>query len=313
MSEGAKRSASFDFAIIVRSKTRRELLQEKFQTHAQAKFYVERAGGTIQDIDAEHDEFYRSLEAVTQQLSGKLRYKIIDRGFLPSFLFAENHLIITIGQDGLVANTAKYSKGQPIIGVNPDPARVDGVLLKTQVKNFSQQLQHVLHGTMQISEITMAELKLNDGQRLLAFNDFFIGPSSHISARYILSYSGKSEEHSSSGILVATGAGKTGWMSSVLNMVAGFSGHADIQRYTDLKWNSPELIFAVREPFISKQSKASIVWGMVDQKTPLTIESKMAQSGVVFSDGIERDFLQFNSGAIATVGVAPEKARLVTG
>jgi hypothetical protein len=28
------------------------------------------------------------------------------------------------------------------------------------------------------------------------------------------------------------------------------------------------------------------------------------QNGVIFSDGIESDFLRFNSGAIATVGVA---------
>ncbi len=302
-----------EYAIIVRSKTRRELLQDKFQTHAQAKFYVERSGGRIDDIDAEHDEFYRSLEAVQAQLSGKLKFKIIDRSFLPSFLFAENHLIITVGQDGLVANTAKYAKGQPIIGVNPDPARFDGVLLRTQVKTFAQHLQHALSGGAVLSEITMAELTLNDGQRLLAFNDFFIGPSSHISARYIISQGEKREEHSSSGILVATGAGKTGWMSSVLNMVAGISGKADLARYKNLTWNSPELIYAVREPFISKQSQASMVWGMIDRKKPLVLESRMAQNGVIFSDGVERDFLQFNSGAIATVGVASEKARLVTG
>ena len=303
----------FEYAIIVRSKTRRELLQDKFQTHAQAKFYVERSGGRIDDIDAEHDEFYRSLEAVQAQLSGKLKFKIIDRGFLPSFIFAENQLIITVGQDGLVANTAKYAKGQPIIGVNPDPERFDGVLLKTQVKTFAQHLQHALTGAAAVSEITMAELKLNDGQRLLAFNDFFIGPSSHISARYIITQGKRHEEHSSSGILISTGAGKTGWMSSVLNMVAGISGKAEIAAYKNLAWSSPELIYAVREPFISKQSQAAMVWGIINRGSPLVIESRMAQSGVIFSDGIERDFLHFNSGAIATVGVAAEKARLVTG
>ena len=232
---------------------------------------------------------------------------------MPSFLFADNHLIITVGQDGLVANTAKYAKGQPIIGVNPAPARFDGVLLKTQIKTFGTHLQHCLAGRMQLSQITMAELKLNDGQRLIAFNDFFIGPSSHISARYIISQGKKSEEHSSSGILVSTGAGKTGWMSSVMNMVAGFAGKADLARYNSLAWNSPELIYAVREPFVSKQSQASMVWGMIDARTPLLLESRMAQAGVIFSDGVEKDFLQFNSGAIATVGVAPEKAQLVTG
>ncbi|AFM12431.1 NAD(+)/NADH kinase [Turneriella parva] len=301
----------FDFAIIVRSKTRRELLQDKFQTHAQAKFYVERSGGTISDIDAEHDRFYQSLESLIAQLSGRLKYKIIDRSYLPSFLFAENHLIITIGQDGLVANTAKYAKGQPIIGVNPDPTQYDGVLLKTQVSQTARQVDACLAGKNQFAEITMAELKLNDGQRLLAFNDFFIGPSSHISARYIIQHENQKEEQSSSGILVATGAGKTGWMSSVLNMVRGFAAGATVERYQNLGWSSNELIFAVREPFASRQSQANIVWGMIGEARPLTVESRMPTAGVIFSDGVERDFLQFNSGAIASVGVAPEKARLV--
>ncbi len=303
----------FDFAIIVRSKTRRELLQDKFQTHAQAKFYVERSGGTLSDIDAEHDRFYQSLESITSQLAGRLKYKIIDRSFLPSFLFAENHLIVTVGQDGLVANTAKYAKGQPIIGVNPDPLQYDGVLLKTQVPAFAHQVDGVLQGKSKIAEITMAELKLNDGQRLLAFNDFFIGPASHISARYVIHHRDLKEEHSSSGILVATGAGKTGWMSSVLNMVRGFAAETNVERYQQLAWDSRELIFAVREPFVSRQSQANLVWGTVDQKSPLVVESRMANAGVIFSDGVERDFLNFNSGAIASVGVAPETARLVIG
>jgi NAD kinase len=304
---------AFEYAIIVRSKTRRELLQEKFQTHAQAKFYVERSGGNIDDIDAEHDVFYRNLEIIIGLLSGKIKYKIIDRTFLPSFIFAETHLVVTIGQDGLVANTAKYVKGQPIIGVNPDPTRIDGILLKANTQNFISFLDHCLFGKMRLVEICMAELTLNDGQRLIAFNDFFIGPQSHTSARYIISQAGKSEEHSSSGILVSTGAGKTGWMSSVFNMVAGFAEATQIGPYENLEWDSAALIFAVREPFISKQSAANMVWGIVDNENPLSIESRMPIGGVIFSDGVEKDFLQFNSGSIATIGVAPEKARLVVG
>ena len=162
----------FDFAIIVRSKTRRELLQDKFQTHAQAKFYVERSGGTISDIDAEHDRFYQSLESLIAQLSGRLKYKIIDRSYVPSFLFAENHLIITIGQDGLVANTAKYAKGQPIIGVNPDPTQYDGVLLRTQVPQLAQQIDTC---------VTRLSKRLN---RLAGFDELQ-GPTCRIDSRVI--------------------------------------------------------------------------------------------------------------------------------
>lgn len=38
----------------------------------------------------------------------------------------------------------------------------------------------------------------------------------------------------------------------------------------------------------------------------------MPTNGVIFSDGIETDFLKFNSGSIATIGIAKETARLVT-
>lgn len=43
-----------------------------------------------------------------------------------------------------------------------------------------------------------------------------------------------------------------------------------------------------------------------------TTSDKSETSGVIFSDGIESDFLNFNSGSIATIGIAKEKARLVT-
>ena len=37
----------------------------------------------------------------------------------------------------------------------------------------------------------------------------------------------------------------------------------------------------------------------------------MPAGGVIFSDGVEADHLDFNSGAIAMIGIAPEKANLV--
>ena len=37
----------------------------------------------------------------------------------------------------------------------------------------------------------------------------------------------------------------------------------------------------------------------------------MPQEGVIFSDGVEDDYLAFDSGAVASISVADEKARLV--
>ena len=60
------------------------------------------------------------------------KYQEIERGYLPNFLFTESDIVVTIGIDGLVVNTAKYLDGQPLVAVNPDPAHIDGILLPVQ-------------------------------------------------------------------------------------------------------------------------------------------------------------------------------------
>jgi hypothetical protein len=112
---------------------------------------------------------------------------------------------------------------------------------------------------------------------------------------------------------VSTGAGSTGWMSSIFNMVNGISSyfHHDQALEDKLNWNTSELLFAVREPFVSKTSSAAISFGEITDNNILTIESHMAGNGIVFSDGIEADAVEFNSGTKVTISIAKEKAILV--
>jgi hypothetical protein len=150
---------------------------------------------------------------------------------------------------------------------------------------------------------------------LLAFNDFFIGARTHVSARYRIRAGELSEAHSSSGVLVSTGAGSTGWISSVFNMAAGvtaFSGGSPGSAF-GMPWEDPRLLFAVREPFVSRQSAASIVAGWIEAGEELMIESLMPAGGVIFSDGVESDFLRFEAGATARVRAAEQRAQLVVG
>jgi NAD kinase len=301
-----------EYAIIVKNKTRLEALIERFNTKAQAKFYIERLGGNFDDYVLEHEVFHASLSALQTRLSKVVKYKIIERNFIPSFIFSPKQIIIVIGQDGLVANTAKYSGGIPIIAVNPDEERYDGVLLPFNTINFIAAVENVLTDKFQWKTMRFAEAKLNDGQRLLAFNDLFIGASSHVSARYKISYGKTTEEQSSSGLIVSTPAGSTGWLSSVFNMAYGVAGlfEKNLQaKKPRIKDN--ELLFAVREPFQSIRTQIGITAGVIKQTGTLTVESLMPGSGVIFSDGVEADFLKFNSGSIATISLANETAQLV--
>lgn len=305
---------SVEYAIIVKNKTRLELLIERFNTKAQAKFYIERLGGNFEDYEAEHETFQYSLNSLQTQLSKVIKHKTLERINMPSFLFSESHLIVVIGQDGLVANTAKYSKGIPIVAVNPDKQRYDGVLLPFDTSDFIMGVESVVSNNYESKTMRFAEALLNDGQRLLAFNDLFIGASTHISARYKISYNNKVEEHSSSGLIVSTSAGSTGWLSSIFNMAYGVTGMFERKlkpKRPNIKDN--ELLFAVREPFQSIRTQIGITAGIIKNQNTLTIESLMPVNGVIFSDGIESDFLKFTSGSIVTIGIAKETARIVTG
>lgn len=301
-------------AVIIINKTRLEQLIERFNTKAQAKFYIEHSGGNFADYELEHSNFRQSLEKVQKIISTRIKYKIVDRKFLPNFLFSPKDMAVVLGQDGLVANTAKYVNGLPILAINPDSARFDGVLLPFGVDNFEGGLLSALDEKAAFKKVTMAEAQLNDGQKLLAFNDFFIGPSTHISARYRISYKNKSENHSSSGIIISTGAGSTGWLSSLINMTNGiatiFSKNNQALKI-NMTWEDDKLVFIVREPFQSKYSDTSLTAGVITSDAKLKLESYMPSSGVIFSDGIEADFLNFNSGSIVEIGIAQQKAMII--
>ena len=303
----------YDKLVVVTRHTRLEELVARFNTPGQARFYIEHAGGDFGEYQVEHDAYQRALERVRREVEFGLPRQFLDRGLLPTYTFGPADLVVTLGQDGLVANTAKYAGSQPIVGVNPDPARFDGILLPFTPAGARAAVAGVLEGRAATRGVTLAEAVLGDGQRLLAFNDLFIGARSHVSARYRLRAGERDEVQSSSGVLVSTGAGSTGWMSSVFNMAAGVTrfGGGRSGAAMLLEWEDRRLLYAVREPFRSRHSAADLVAGLVEPGEELVLESRMPSGGVIFSDGIETDFLDFNAGAEARIRAASRRAVLV--
>jgi NAD kinase len=308
-------SDGFLKVVLVTRKTRLAELIERFNTRAQAKFYIEHAGGDFREYELEDDAYCRATEAVRRSVEVGLKVQLVDRNLVPTFTFLSQDIVVTLGQDGLVANTAKYVGRQPIVAVNPDPDRFDGVLLPFLPEQAREVVERVAGQRYRVRPVTLAQATTNDGQRLLAFNDLFIGAQSHVSARYRINWKGASEPQSSSGILVSTGAGSTGWMSSVFNMAAGVEGLLGRRSVKPVyfPWEDRRLLFVVREPFVSRHSKAEVVAGWIEAEQQLELESQMPSGGVIFSDGIESDYVQFNSGTQVTVGAAAEAAQLVVG
>lgn len=314
--------------ILVVRRTRLDELVARFNTLAQAQFYVEHLGADFSDYQAEHKNYQKAVTAAETQLKALGRVQILDRDFLPNFIFAEQDTVVVLGQDGLVANTVKYLNGQLIVGVNPEPHRWEGVLLPFQVADLSKIIPEVFAHRCQIKEVTMAKATLNNGQNLYGVNDLFIGPKSHTSARYQIQIGQNQEQHSSSGIIVSTGLGSTGWFKSLVVGATGitqaligdgelltidsFTGRQTHQTYdSTFPWDANYLHFTVREPFPSTTSDATLIFGKITAHQPMLLVSQMAENGVIFSDGIETDYLEFNSGTKATIGIAEKRGYLV--
>ena len=296
--------------VLVKRQTRYEELLVQYNTESQAAFVIESRGDSFQDYKDEHFTYQASLEAACKAIKVQCRLQVIDRSFLPNFVFGKDDIVVVIGQDGLVANTLKYLSGQAVIAVNPDSTRYDGVLLPFGVTEVETIIADVRRDHFEVKTISMAEARMNDGQRLLAVNDLFIGPQQQTSARYEIKLGSCSEAQSSSGVIVSTGLGSTGWLKSLFAGAAGLTG-ANRNQSSAFEWDANYLKYAVREPFPSNATGISMIYGNIDRNASLRITSKMGSGGVIFSDGMLVDYMDFNSGSIATVTIADERGNLV--
>ncbi len=308
--------------ILITRKSRLDDLIHKFNTQSQAKFYIEHLGGDFNDYQNEHDQYQKVITKAVKILSKLGRVQQLDRSFLPNYIFNADDAIVVIGQDGLVANCIKYLDAHPLIAINPDPDRWDGELLPFVIDDLETIVPKLFGGYCSIKNITLAKATLNTGEEIYGVNDIFIGPKSHLSLRYNIKINDQQEHQSSSGIIVSTGLGSTGWFKSLIlganSISKGFENNSCSDYKTKKRdidatfsWDADYLYFTVREPFPSQYSQAEIVFGKITDEKTLEIRSFMPENGIIFSDGIEKDFLNFNSGSVVTISIAKKRGCLV--
>ena len=290
-------------AVVLRRPTEYEQLLARHATRGQVAFFLQARGESIEPVEAAHHELQRARANVLAAIPAKWRRIEVERSALDRFLFERDDVVVALGQDGLIANAAKYLvDGQPIIGINPDPSRYEGVLVRHPPAAAGDLLADAAAHRAQVEARTMAEATRDDGARLVALNEIFVGHASHQSARYELRLGDRSERQSSSGLIVATGTGQTGWTRSI---------RAD--RHSALTVPSPTaavLTLFVREAWPSVASGAELTEALV-AATPAVVVSRMETGGTVFGDGIESDHLDLPWGARATIAVSRQRLHLV--
>ena len=290
-------------AVVVTRPTEYEEILGRHGTRAMAAFFLKSRGRSIDEVEATHRAVRGAVDRVLAAIPLTWRRALVVRADLDRFLFGPDDVVVTVGQDGLVANVAKYLTGQIVIGVNPSKALFDGVLARHEPESAPDLMVAASRGRCRTEERALVEASTADGQRIVALNEIFVGHRAHQSARYRLRFGGASERHSSSGVVVATGTGATGWARSIHR-----------QRRCDVPLpgaSSRDLVFFVREAFPSVATGTLLVEGTIGSGTSLWIGSEMNEGGVVFGDGIEEDRIDFHFGVELTLRAAEGALRLL--
>ncbi|PWI14936.1 hypothetical protein DI272_12765 [Streptomyces sp. Act143] len=288
--------------VLVHRTTEYEELVAHHGTHGQAAFFLSSRGRDIEELAERHRRTRAALAEVTAAIPLTWRQSRVERADLDRFLFAPEDVVVVVGQDGLVANVAKYLAGQPVLGVDADPGRNPGVLVRHRPAEVARLLPAV---DREVDELTMVEAVADDTQRLLALNEIYLGAAGHQTARYRLGLDddgGAVEAQASSGVLVGTGTGATGWLRSVWR-----------ERGAQLRLPSPSeerLLWFVREAWPSPATGTSLVAGELSAsaRLRLTVESERL---IAFGDGMEGDAVELTWGQSVRVGVCRERLRLV--
>jgi len=289
--------------VLVHRHSEREQIIEEQGTWGQAEFVQKRRGVSLDSVQQRHDLLATAIQTVSTAIPKEWRRGTVERADLPRFLFEPEDVVVVIGQDGLVANTAKYLSGQPVIGIDPNQGTGLGVLTRHAPAAFEPLLAQVSTDRATIEARTMVSASTEDGEQLLALNEIYLGHSGHQSARYLLTTpDGAAEHHSSSGLLVGSGTGSTGWLLSVSRQRAN---QLPLPEPTD-----PTLGWFVREAWPSPVTGATLTEGLLPEDTELTIRTE-GESLVVFGDGIEHDHLSLGWGQTVRIRAADRRLNLV--
>ena len=288
-------------AVLVERPSEYDELLARHATHEQVRFFLAQRGREVEEVLERHATLAATHRAVLGAVPADWRAATVLRGDLDRFLFEPDDVVLALGQDGLVANVAKYLDGQPVIGLNPGTGQ--GVLVRHPPEAAGDLIADLTRGTARVEERTMARAALDDGQEVLALNEIFVGHATHQSARYTIALGDRRERQSSSGVIAATGTGATGWAASINRQLA-----------SPLALPAPadrELAFFVREAWPSSVTATTLTAGRIAAAQNLTIVCELGEGGTVFGDGIEADRVAVDWGQRIEIGAASRTLRLV--
>ncbi|EFL03962.1 conserved hypothetical protein [Streptomyces sp. SPB78] len=142
--------------VLVHRVSEYEELLARHGTHGQAAFVLGSRGDDLDTLAGRHHATRDALTAIAARIPLTWRQARVERADLDRFLFAPEDIVVVAGQDGLVANVAQYLHGQPVIGIDTDPGRNPGVLVRHRPGDAAALLRAAAGPRVTTDALTMA-------------------------------------------------------------------------------------------------------------------------------------------------------------
>lgn len=277
---------------------------------------LERFDLELQEVELEHAAHHRAVDSLVEAFAA--------RGLSPTVHVGRAYgaaelrgadLIISVGGDGELLNAGRYLDGPHLLVGFCSYERSAGRLLLPPTVSPAALAAAALDGTGTVQEWTRLQATVYgpdpEPLRDLALNEIYVGDRFSVgTARYTLSVGDHEEKQRSSGLLVCTGAGSTGWYANVLVPSAGGCKRPDCfdRRSRELRW-------VVRDPIRSPE-EPTLISGAIPEGLSFTVKSTMNSDGVVAFDGSKETYdrprvMPFNRGATLEVRAAAQPLRVL--
>ena len=274
-------------------------------TREQARFFLAQRGRALADIEERHAHQEVRARVLGGDPARLARARRSQRADLDRFLFAAEDIVVVLGQDGLVANVAKYLDGQPVHRREPGAralprragaprARGAGDLCADRGRG-PRGLRAAHDGARAASTTVRSCSRSTRSSSATAATSRPATGSPSTSA---------TEHQSSSGLIVATGTGATGWAMSI---------DRERAQPLDLPLPTDPAAGVVRARGVAEPGdRDELTGGLLADGAALEVASELDDDGVVFGDGIETDRLELDWGQRVTIRAADRRLRLVS-
>jgi NAD kinase len=307
--------------LIASKKTAKEYFQELYGKTYEA--FLKRFDLEKREVEAAHDAHYKRIHALIDAFK--------DRGFTVEVRLKRQYqpkdfdwaqLIISFGGDGEMLDVARYiMNSQLVLGICSD-VRSRGQLLTRSELTFDYIIEHIQNNDYTVENWTRIKGVIFDGSREIAdtaLNEIYVGDYFSVgTARYTIYMNGQEERQKSSGVILSTGTGSTGWFANVLQETDPCSNGVDLKCAgypPPYSRSARELRYIVRDPIDRKQYR--FLGGTISTGIAFSIKSTMNQDGIVSFDCSKKSYenpraYDFNRGSILTVSIAPNLLKVIS-